>query len=190
MDELLTITAAAAALRAGTVSSVELVERAVSVADALDGRVGTFLDRYVEQSRAAAVAADELFASGADVGPLAGIPLGIKDIITTTEGPTTAQSLVHDPEWNGRRDAVVVTRLREAGGIVMGKTTTAEFAIGEPDEGGGSRSSATRGILIEPPVGPAPAPAAEWPVDSSWAAWALTPAAASASRPRTAASPG
>jgi aspartyl-tRNA(Asn)/glutamyl-tRNA(Gln) amidotransferase subunit A len=135
VDAPRTVTAAAAALRAGEVTSTELVEQAIAAADRLDARFGTFLDRYADSSRAAAAAADALLASGAPVGPLTGVPLGIKDMITTCEGPTTAMSLVHDPEWNGRRDAVAVARLRRAGGIVMGKTTTAEFAIGEADEG-------------------------------------------------------
>jgi aspartyl-tRNA(Asn)/glutamyl-tRNA(Gln) amidotransferase subunit A len=135
VDAPRTVTAAATALRAGAVTSTELVEQAIAAADRLDARFGTFLDRYADSSRAAAAAADALLASGAPVGPLTGVPLGIKDMITTCEGPTTAMSLVHDPEWNGRRDAVAVARLRAAGGIVMGKTTTAEFAIGEADEG-------------------------------------------------------
>jgi aspartyl-tRNA(Asn)/glutamyl-tRNA(Gln) amidotransferase subunit A len=59
--------------------------------------------------------------------------VAVKDIITTEEGPTTAQSVVHDRSWGGGRDAPVVARLREAGAVVMGKTSTMEFAIGLPD---------------------------------------------------------
>jgi aspartyl-tRNA(Asn)/glutamyl-tRNA(Gln) amidotransferase subunit A len=126
-----TITDAAAALRAGETTSVELVEQAIAVADATE-ELGSFLTRFVDSSRAAAQAADEALARGDDVGPLHGIPLGIKDIITTVEAPTTAQSLILDPAWS-HGDAVVVSRLRDAGGIVMGKTSTMEFAIGIPD---------------------------------------------------------
>jgi aspartyl-tRNA(Asn)/glutamyl-tRNA(Gln) amidotransferase subunit A len=128
----LTITDAAAALRSGETTSVELVEHAIAVSDAVDGEVGSFLARFQEQSLEAAGAVDAALAAGADVGPLAGIPLGIKDIITTSEAPSTAQSLILDPAWSDG-DAVVVSRLRDAGGIVMGKTTTMEFAIGMPD---------------------------------------------------------
>jgi len=127
-----TITDAAAALRAGETTSVELVEQAIAVADATDAEVGSFLARFVDSSLAAAAAADEALTRGAEVGPLHGIPLGIKDIITTVEAPSTAQSLILDPAWS-HGDAVVVSRLREAGGIIMGKTTTMEFAIGIPD---------------------------------------------------------
>jgi aspartyl-tRNA(Asn)/glutamyl-tRNA(Gln) amidotransferase subunit A len=128
----LTISDAAAALRDGSTTSVELTETAIAAADRLDDQLGTFLLRFEQQSLAAAKAADDEFSAGTDRGPLQGIPLGIKDIITTLEGPTTAQSLVHDPLWNPG-DAVVVARLRQAGGIVMGKTSTMEFAAANPD---------------------------------------------------------
>ncbi|HEY3717883.1 MAG TPA: amidase [Jatrophihabitantaceae bacterium] len=128
----LTITDAAAALRAGETTSVELVQQAIDAADRTDGQVGAFITRFVDSSLAAARRADEALAAGAEVGSLHGIPLGIKDIITTDEAPSTAQSVVHDPAWS-HGDAVVVARLREAGGIVMGKTSTMEFACGLPD---------------------------------------------------------
>ena len=134
MTEYLTITDAAAALRSGEVTSVELVERAIAVSAAVDDRVSSFLARFDAQALAAAAQADAALAAGAQIGPLHGIPLGIKDIIQTREAPATAQSLVLDPEWSSAgEDAVVVSRLREAGGIVMGKLTTMEFAIGMPD---------------------------------------------------------
>ena len=132
MSELLTITAAAAALRAGEVSATELIERSITATDVMDEKLGSFLSRFQSEARAAAKDVDVRLAAGEDVGPLAGIPLGIKDIITTAEGPTTAQSLVHDPSAT-TGDAVVVQRLRAAGGMIMGKLTTMEFAVGLPD---------------------------------------------------------
>ncbi len=129
----LTITDAAAAMRAGTLTSLELVEACFAHADALDGELGVYLHRLDDDARAAARAADEELAAGTDRGPLHGIPIGIKDIIATNEAPTTAQSLVLDPAWGAQGDAPVVARLREAGAIVMGKTSTMEFAIGMPD---------------------------------------------------------
>src|SRR6201996_337066 len=132
MTEYLTITDAAAALRSGQVSSVELVSEAIAVADAADETLGVFLNRFVDQSLAAAKEADAKQAAGEELGPLHGIPLGIKDIITTSEGVSTAQSLILDPAWS-HGDAEVVTRLRDAGGIIAGKLTTMEFAIGMPD---------------------------------------------------------
>ena len=134
MTDFLTITDAAAALRSGETTSTELVQAAIDVADRCDSEVGSFIVRYQDSSLAAAAAADERLAAGDPVGPLHGIPLGIKDIISTAEGTSTAQSLVLDPQWGIEQgDAVVVSRLRSAGGIVMGKLTTMEFACGLPD---------------------------------------------------------
>jgi len=132
MSTPMTITGAAAALRDGSLTAVELAERSIAVADRLDESVGVYIARYDEQLLEAAAAVDADLAAGKPTGPLAGIPLGIKDIITTREGETTAQSLVLDRSW-GQGDAVVVDRLRAAGGLITGKLTTMEFASGTPD---------------------------------------------------------
>jgi aspartyl-tRNA(Asn)/glutamyl-tRNA(Gln) amidotransferase subunit A len=112
---------------------VALVESAIAAADAFDGALGTYLVRLDAEALAAAEVADRELAAGVDRGPLHGIPLGIKDIISTSDAPTTAQSLILDPAWGDQGDAPVVARLRAAGGVVMGKTTTMEFACGMPD---------------------------------------------------------
>jgi aspartyl-tRNA(Asn)/glutamyl-tRNA(Gln) amidotransferase subunit A len=77
--------------------------------------------------------ADEELGRGFDRGPLQGIPLGIKDIISVADGPTTANSLVFDRTWGAGKDAPVVARLRAAGAVITGKVTTMEFALGPPD---------------------------------------------------------
>ena len=129
-----TITEAAAAIRAGELTSVDLVERCLARADVLDPIYGIYLQRLDQSARDAAAEADAELAAGRDRGLLHGIPLGIKDIIATRESATTGQSLVHAPEWAADQgDAPVVARLREAGGIIIGKTSTMEFAIGMPD---------------------------------------------------------
>lgn len=129
----LTLTDAAEALRARTLSSAELVDEAITRADALDGALGVYITRFDEQARAAAIVADAALAAGQDLGLLHGVPLGIKDILAAAEGPTTAQSVVLDPAWGEGRDAIVVERLRAAGAIVTGKLTTMEYASGIPD---------------------------------------------------------
>lgn len=128
-----TIESAGAALRSGETTSTALVTESFAAADKLDESVGTWLARFEKQALAAAARADAELADGHDRGPLHGIPLGIKDIIATDEGPTTAQSLVLDPTWGEQGDGPVVGRLRDAGAVVMGKTTTMEFAVGRPD---------------------------------------------------------
>jgi aspartyl-tRNA(Asn)/glutamyl-tRNA(Gln) amidotransferase subunit A len=130
-----TIASAAQALRAGGITATELAQASIAIADALDDKVGIYIHRFDQQLLTGAAAADEAFAKGDDPGPLAGIPLGIKDIISTTGATTTGQSVVMDPQWGiDTGDAVVITRLREAGGLISGKLTTMEFASGAPDE--------------------------------------------------------
>jgi aspartyl-tRNA(Asn)/glutamyl-tRNA(Gln) amidotransferase subunit A len=134
MVEPHTISEAAAALRAGKVTSVDLVTGAIALAQKHDETVGAFMVRYDDAALEQAAAADADLADGIDHGPLHGVPLGIKDIISTRDGETTAQSLVLDREWGrGIGDAPVVARLRGAGAVIMGKTTTSEFALGSPD---------------------------------------------------------
>jgi len=127
-----TLSAAASAIRVGAATSTGLVEQCIAAADACDPGLGIFLDRYRDSAREAALIADAGLAAGKVVGPLHGLPLGIKDIITTREGPTTAQSLVNGPAAMSG-DACVVRRLRDSGAIVMGKLSTMEFAVGAPD---------------------------------------------------------
>jgi aspartyl-tRNA(Asn)/glutamyl-tRNA(Gln) amidotransferase subunit A len=128
------ISEAGAALRAGEVTSVGLTEAAFAAADAYNDVLGVLLRRLDETALEAADKADAELAAGIDRGPLHGIPLGIKDILATIEAPATAQSLVLDPAWSHQlTDAPVVARLRAAGSVLVGKTTTNEFAIGHPD---------------------------------------------------------
>ncbi len=129
-----TIADAAVALRNGEITSIDLTRAAIAAADSLDGRLGTYLARFDDTALAVAERADAQLRAGTDRGPLHGIPLAVKDIIATDEGPTTAQSLILDPAWGRRGDASVVQRLRAAGAVITGKTTTMEFAIGIPDE--------------------------------------------------------
>lgn len=128
-----TITEAAALLRAGQLSSVELLGAVTAVADRLDPELGTYITRYDDTALAAAQQADAELAAGTDRGPLHGIPIGIKDIIACREGQTTANSVVYDPDWYRGQDAPVVARLRVAGAVITGKLTTMEYAIGLPD---------------------------------------------------------
>jgi aspartyl-tRNA(Asn)/glutamyl-tRNA(Gln) amidotransferase subunit A len=134
-DLPLTLTEAAAALRSGAVTSVMLTEAAIASAGKLDGVLGAYMARFDDYAMAAAVAADSELAGGVDRGPLHGIPCGVKDILAMAEGPTTAQSLILDRTWGEGRDAPVVARLKQAGAVITGKTTTMEFAIGMPDTG-------------------------------------------------------
>ncbi|MEV6559586.1 amidase [Nocardia sp. NPDC051756] len=130
--ELHSVAAAARALRAGETTSVALVEGAIARADRHDGELGVYLARFDEAARRQARRADEERARGLDRGVLHGVPIAVKDTIAVADGETTAQSSVHDRAWGAGRDAPTVARLREAGAIFTGKTTTMEFACGVP----------------------------------------------------------
>jgi aspartyl-tRNA(Asn)/glutamyl-tRNA(Gln) amidotransferase subunit A len=116
-------------VREGEVSSVELVERALEGIDGLDGRVGAFVLVLAEEAMAEAAERDaQRRREGVD-GPLHGVPVAVKDLIDVAGAVTGAGS----PKLAGNlavRDAEVVTRLRAAGAVVVGKTRTHEFAYG------------------------------------------------------------
>jgi hypothetical protein len=189
MTELpLSIKAAAAALRGGQITSVDLTAGMLDRIEHLNPRLGAFIAVTGETAMEAARQADVDLARGLDKGPLQGIPLGVKDIIATDNAPTTAQSLVLDPTWGDRGDAPVVARLRSAGAVIIGKTTTMEFATGMPDPDKPSRCRAIHGTPTTGRAAPARAPAPTSRPACFLVDWAPTPAVASASRPRSAAS--
>ena len=93
----MTVKDAAAALRAGDTTSVELTKTMLARIAALDPTLGAFITVTPEAAMAEAEAADAMFAKGIDKGPLQGIPFAAKDIIATKTAPTTANSVVLDP---------------------------------------------------------------------------------------------
>ena len=121
----------AAAARQGSVSAVALAEASLARIAARDAEVEAWA--YLDRARVLeqAIALDAKRARGEPLGPLHGVPVGVKDIIDTADMPTEYNSPLH----RGRRpaaDAVIVQRLRAAGAIVMGKTVTSEFAVYTP----------------------------------------------------------
>ncbi|WP_131737972.1 amidase [Actinomadura roseirufa] len=132
-----TIRDAASALREGTTSAVELTGDVLARVERLDATLGAYVGTFRSAALEAAERADRDLAAGRDRGPLHGIPLAVKDVIATAEGPTRANSLVAPRWWRGERDATAVARLREAGAIIVGKTTTNEFALGLNDPASG-----------------------------------------------------
>jgi aspartyl-tRNA(Asn)/glutamyl-tRNA(Gln) amidotransferase subunit A len=120
-------------LRDGRTTSLELTDALLSRASATQDTLAAFITIADESARAAATRADAELASGMDRGPLHGIPIGVKDIIATVDAPTTANSRVMDPAWGQGRDATVISRLRDAGAIMLGKLGLNEYAIGFPD---------------------------------------------------------
>ena len=122
---------AARMIREGIITSVELVEACLARVREVDGDVQawTFLDP--EYALAQARAADEVRMSGRPIGALHGVPVGLKDIIDTADMPTENGSVLHAGRTPSR-DASVVSLLRGAGAIILGKTVTTEFATRTP----------------------------------------------------------
>lgn len=122
---------AARLIRDGQVSSEELVKDCLSHIEAVDDAVQAWTHLEPGYALAQARESDKLRRSGAPIGALHGVPVGVKDIFDTFDFPTEYGSPIHA----GRKtveDATAVVRLREAGAIVMGKTVTAEFAVLSP----------------------------------------------------------
>ncbi|MEA2932313.1 MAG: aspartyl-tRNA(Asn)/glutamyl-tRNA(Gln) amidotransferase subunit, partial [Actinomycetota bacterium] len=119
---------AAADLRAGMVTSVELVEDSLLAIDKYDGELMAVVHLMDEQARAEAAACDAQAAGGRWRGPLHGIPVTVKDVIDVAGAPTRCGSAAY--EAAPAVDAVAVARLRAAGAIVVAKVSTHEFALG------------------------------------------------------------
>lgn len=123
------VAALGAALRAGTTTSRAIVEQFLDRRNAVDGLLGSFVVVDHDRVLAEAVRADEILAAGTDLGPMHGIPVGVKDIVNVAGYPTRCGSALY-PDTPVVADADVVANLRRAGAIVAGKTTTHELACG------------------------------------------------------------
>jgi aspartyl-tRNA(Asn)/glutamyl-tRNA(Gln) amidotransferase subunit A len=125
----LAIADVAGMLRDGTTDAMELLERTLEAVRRVQPALNAFVTVDERGARAAAGRARDELARGFDRGPLHGIPVAVKDIIDTA-GLLTTMGSRHFAGHVPDRDAEVVVRLRAAGAVVVGKTTTHEFAYG------------------------------------------------------------
>ena len=128
----LTLQEAADGLRDGRFTSRHLTQTHLDRITAVDDRVKAFITVTADQALAAADAADETLRDDR-AGPLTGIPIAVKDLITIAGIPTTCGSRMLE-NFIPTQDASVVRRLKEAGAVILGKTNLDEFAMGSSNE--------------------------------------------------------
>lgn len=135
MIELTRMTAAELSRLLGSrdVSSVEVTQAHLDRISQVDDAVHAFLHVASDSALAAAARVDERRAAGEESPPLAGVPIAIKDVLTTSDMPSTAGSKMLEG-WVPPYDATVVARVRGAGLVPLGKTNMDEFAMGSSTE--------------------------------------------------------
>jgi aspartyl-tRNA(Asn)/glutamyl-tRNA(Gln) amidotransferase subunit A len=120
-------------VRSGEASAVEVVEVSLKKIRELDDKINAFITVCPERALAAAEELDSRLKRGEEVGPLCGVPVAVKDVISTAGIETTCGSKMlkgYIPPY----DATAVAKLKEAGAIIVGKTNTDEFAMGSTTE--------------------------------------------------------
>src|SRR5262245_18528168 len=116
----------AAWIRAKRISATEVVRATLARAEKVQAACNCFITLCPERALADAAAADAALAKGADIGPLHGVPFHVKDLVNTEGVRTTFASYIHEHNVP-TADSISVARLKRAGAILIGKTTTPEF---------------------------------------------------------------
>ncbi len=133
MSEWLSVTDTAAKIAAGELAAEQVVDHMLERIASVDREVGAYLAVDADGAREAAKAVDKQRARGDKLGPLAGVPISLKDVLVTRGLATTAASKILEG-WVPPFDGTVVERLRAAGAVILGKVNCDEFAMGSSTE--------------------------------------------------------
>jgi aspartyl-tRNA(Asn)/glutamyl-tRNA(Gln) amidotransferase subunit A len=129
----LTIDAFCRKLRGGELTAAELTNECLRRIGVGNATLNAFIHVSYDEAREAASEADRELAAGLDRGPLHGVPISVKDLFDVRGIPTTAASRVREHHL-ATSDAPVISRLRDAGAVLIGKTNLHEFAFGTTNE--------------------------------------------------------
>jgi len=127
----LPIAAASAGLRRKEFTAIELTDACLDRIDAIDGKLHSFITLTADLALEQARQVQKELLSGTDRGPLHGIPIALKDLYMTKGIRTTCHSAVLE-DWLPDHDATTVTKLQQAGAVLLGKLGMHEFAFGGP----------------------------------------------------------
>jgi len=136
-----TISELSAALAAGETTSVAITKAVIDRTTAVDGQVKAFLSTDAADALAQAKASDERRASGQALGPLDGIPIGIKDTLAVKDQPLRCASKMLE-NYVSPFDATCIVKLREAGAVIWGRLNMDEFAMGSSTENSAYQTTA------------------------------------------------
>ena len=123
----------AASVAAGDQTAANVLDSAFGAIAARDEEINAFLHLTEDRARVQAAAVDKAVSAGDRVGPLAGVPIALKDNMCTRGAPTTCSSKILEG-WLPPYDATIVGRLEAAGAVIVGKTNLDEFAMGSSTE--------------------------------------------------------
>jgi len=123
-------------IAAGQIRSVEATRAILDRIDRLNPALGAYLSVFPERALETAQDVDRRIAAGERVGPLAGVPIAIKDVLCTSFGTTTCGSRILQ-SFQAPYDATAVRKLLEADAVIVGKTNMDEFAMGSSTENSG-----------------------------------------------------